>query len=112
MEGESPFRRHVAWALCCVAYLIASPYFEHVNNANENVRIWATRAVVTQHALRIDEIEREWGWVNDKAKNDEHHVFSGKAPGASLTGVPVLWLHTKLRQLAGWPPPGKAATTF
>ena len=58
--------------------------------------------------LNIDEVEREWGWVNDKAKN-EHHVYSGKAPGASFAGVPVLWVHTKLRQLVGWPPPGKRA---
>jgi hypothetical protein len=111
MEGESPFRRHVAWGLCCVAYLVASPYFERLNNPNENVRVWATRAVVAHHVLRIDEVEREWGWVNDKAKNDQH-VYSGKAPGTSLAGVPVLWLHTKLRQLVGWPPPGKTATTF
>jgi len=111
MEGESPFRRHVAWGLCCVAYLIASPYFERLNNPNENVRVWATRAVVEHHVLRIDEIEREWGWVNDKAKNDAH-VFSGKAPGASLAGVPVLWVQTKLRQIAGWPPPGKREATF
>jgi len=111
MEGESPFRRHVAWGLCCVAYLIASPYFERLNNPNENVRVWATRAVVTRHVLRIDEVEREWGWVNDKSKTDGH-VFSSKAPGASLMGVPVLWAHTKLRQLVGWPPPGKRATTF
>ena len=102
MEGESPFRRHVAWGLCCVAYLVVSPYFERLNNPNENVRVWATRAVVTHHVLHIDEVEREWGYVNDKAKN-EHHVYSGKAPGASFVGVPVLWVHTKLRQLVGWP---------
>jgi hypothetical protein len=111
MEGESPFRRHVAWALCCAAYLIASPYFERLNNPNENVRVWATRAIVTRHVLNIDETEREWGWVNDKAKN-AHHVYSGKAPGASFAGVPVLWVHTKLRQLVGWPAPGKRDTTF
>ncbi|HMF44008.1 MAG TPA: hypothetical protein VKQ32_25215 [Polyangia bacterium] len=94
-----------------MAYLVASPYFERLNNPNENVRVWATRAVVSHHVLRIDEIEREWGWVNDKAKNDQH-VFSSKAPGASLVGVPVLWVQTKLRQLVGWPPPGKRETTF
>jgi hypothetical protein len=111
MEGESPSRRHVAWGLCCVAYLIASPYFERLNNPNENVRVWATRAVVNRHVMRIDEMEREWGWVNDKAKYDQH-VFSGKAPGASLAGIPVLWVQTKLRQLVGCPPPGKRETTF
>jgi hypothetical protein len=111
MEGESPFRRHVAWGLCCVAYLVVSPYFERLNNPNENVRVWATRAVVMHHALRIDEAEREWGYVNDKAKN-EQHVYSSKAPGVTFVGVPVLWVHTKLRQLVGWPAPGKQATTF
>src|SRR4029078_10842183 len=111
MEGELPFRRHVAWGLCCVAYLIASPYFERLNNPNENVRVWATRAVVTRHVLNLDDMEREWGYVNDKAKN-AHHVYSGKAPGASFAGVPVLWVHTKLRQLVGLSPPGKQATTF
>ena len=111
MEGESPFRRHVAWGLCCAAYLIASPYFERLNNPNENVRVWATRAIVANHVLNIDAVEREWGYVNDKAKN-EHHVYSGKAPGASFVGVPVLWVQTKLRQLVGSPPPGKHATTF
>jgi len=111
MEGESPFRRHVAWGLCCVAYLVASPYFERLNNPNENVRVWATRAIVTRHVLNIDEVSREWGWVNDKAKNDRH-VYSSKAPGTSFAGVPVLWAHTKLRQLVGWPVPDKQATTF
>jgi hypothetical protein len=111
MERESPFRRHVAWGLCCAAYLIASPYFERLNNPNENVRVWATRAIVANHVLNIDAVERDWGWVNDKAKN-EHHVYSGKAPGATFVGVPVLWVQTKLRRLVGWPPPGKHATTF
>lgn len=111
MEGESPFRRHVAWGLCCAAYLIASPYFERLNNPNENARVWATRAVVMHHVLNIDAVEREWGWVNDKAKN-EHHIYSGKAPGTSFAGVPVSWVHGKLHQLVGWPPPGKGQTTF
>ena len=111
MEGESPFRRHVAWGLCCLAYLFSSPYFEPLNNPNENVRVWATRAIVAHHVLNIDQVEREGGWVNDKAKN-AHHVYSGKAPGASFVGVPVLWAHMKLRQLVGWAPPGKRATTF
>src|SRR5215467_3002710 len=111
MVGESPFRRHVAWGLCCVAYLVASPYFERINNPNENVRVWATRAIVQHHVLDIDEVQREWGWVNDKAKTDRH-VYSGKAPGTTFLGVPVLYLHTKLRHFVGWKSPDKAETTF
>ena len=95
-----------------MAYLIASPYFERLNNPNENVRVWATRAIVTHHVLNIDAVEREWGWVNDKAKN-EHHIYSGKAPGATLRrACRSSWVHGKLRQLVGWPSPGKRETTF
>jgi hypothetical protein len=108
---ESPARRHAAWLFVTLAYLFAFPYFERVNNPNENVRIWAARAVVEHGVLNIDQTQAEWGYVNDKAKNDKH-LYSGKAPGASFLGVPVLWLHTKLRQLAGAPKPDKRAVTF
>ncbi len=103
--------RHAAWLFVCAAYLIPFPYFERLNNPNENARVWATRAIVQHHVLNLDAVMAEWGYVNDKAKNDKH-VYSGKAPGTSLLGVPVLWLHGKLRQLVGWPPPDKRATTF
>src|SRR3954453_17179328 len=105
MGPESLLRRNAAWLLVSLAYLYAFPYYERLNNPNENARIWATRAVVVHHVLNIDEVEREWGWVNDKAKN-EPHVYSGKAPGTSFLGVPVLYVPPQLRQLFGWGPPG------
>jgi hypothetical protein len=108
---ERGVRRHAAWLLVSLAYLAASPYYERINNPNENVRVWATRAIVEHHVLNIDEVSREWGWVNDKAKN-EWHIYSGKAPGASFLGVPVLWAQTKLRAVVGWPAPGKREATF
>ncbi|HEY4186070.1 MAG TPA: hypothetical protein VGP07_13430, partial [Polyangia bacterium] len=104
-------RRHVAWFLVAGAYLVASPYYERINNPNENVRVWATRAIVAHHALDIDAVVREWGYVNDKAKNDRH-LYSSKAPGVTFLGVPVLYAETKLRALMGWPAPGKGAATF
>jgi hypothetical protein len=104
-------RRHAAWFLVAAAYLIVSPYYERLNNPNENVRVWATRAIVVHHALAIDAEEREWGYVNDKAKN-AHHVYSSKAPGVSFLGVPVLFAETALRTLAGWGLPSKRAATF
>ncbi|HLK92760.1 MAG TPA: hypothetical protein VKZ18_22900 [Polyangia bacterium] len=104
-------RRHASWFLVAAAYLVVSPYFERLNNPNENVRVWATRAIVAHHVLNIDDVSREWGYVNDKAKN-ERHVYSSKAPGVSFLGVPVLAAETGLRSLFGWPPPGKRATTF
>ncbi len=104
-------RRHAAWFLVAAAYLIVSPYYERINNPNENVRVWATRAIVVHHALSIDAEERDWGYVNDKAKNGAH-VYSSKAPGVSFLGVPVLFAQTALRALAGWGPPAKRAVTF
>jgi hypothetical protein len=108
---ERPWRRQAAWLLVTLAYLFAFPYYERLNNPNENARIWATRAIVEHRVLNIDEVEREWGWVNDKAKNDRH-VYSGKAPGVSFLGVPILAAHTKLRHLVGWASPGKKEATF
>ena len=108
----SAARRHAAWILVCLAYLFPFPYYERLNNPNENVRVWATRAIVEQHGvLNIDQTQAEWGYVNDKAKSQEH-VYSGKAPGATFLGVPVLFLHTKLRHLLGKPSPDKRDTTF
>jgi hypothetical protein len=104
-------RRHAALVLVAAAYLCAWPYFERINNPNENVRIWATRAIVEHHVLNIDAVEREWGYVNDKAKNGAH-VYSSKAPGVTFLGVPVLAADTLLRRLCGAPPPGKRESTF
>ncbi len=104
-------RRHASWFLVAAAYLIVSPYFEAINNPNENVRVWATRAIVEHHVLNIDAVMREWGYVNDKAKN-ARHVYSSKAPGVTFAGVPVLFVETELRKLWGWPAPGKREATF
>ncbi len=61
--------------------------------------------------LDIDDVVREWGYVNDKAKN-ERHVYSSKAPGVSLLGVPILVTEMKVDRWLGRPPPGKRAITF
>jgi hypothetical protein len=92
MEGESPFRRHVAWGLCCAAYLVASPYFERLNNPNENVRFFMTAAIVDDHTFAIDHVRELWGWVNDAAIYGGH-AYSVKAPGTSYLGVPAYWLY-------------------
>ncbi|HZL18224.1 MAG TPA: hypothetical protein VFG23_10800 [Polyangia bacterium] len=105
------FRRHAAWFLVVLATLMVSPYYERLNNPNENVRVWATRAIVEHKVLNIDAVSREWGWVNDKAKTGQH-LYSSKAPGVSFLGVPVLFVQTKLRALVGWPAPDKHQTTF
>lgn len=103
--------RHLVWLALCIAYLSVFPYFERINNPNENVRIWMTRAIVNHHELAINRASAEWGYVNDKAKQGTR-IYSSKAPGTSLLGVPVLYVHTQLARLVGSAPLGKRATTL
>jgi len=99
---ETVVRRHAVWACVVLAYVIVFPYFERLNNPNENVRIWMTRAIVAHGTFAIDAVEREWGEVSDRATDGRQH-FSGKAPGTSLLGVPVAFGHAQLGKLAGAP---------
>lgn len=85
----------LVWAAVALAYLLVFPYFARLNNPNENVRVWATRAMAVHGTFALDPVEREWGEVSDRAAFAGHH-FSGKAPGTSLLGVPVLWAASKL----------------
>jgi hypothetical protein len=108
---EPLLSRHAAWLLVTLAYLYVFPYFERINNPNENVRIWATRAIVEHHVLNIDQESREWGYVNDKATTGKH-LYSSKAPGTSFLGVPVLFVETYLHRLTGLAPPTKRQVTL
>jgi len=108
---EHPLRRHLVWALVALAYLSIAPYFPRLNNPNENVRVWMTRAIVEDGTLNIDATVRAWGFVDDKAASGGH-LYSSKAPGTSLLGVPVLWVQTRLWHAAGWPSPSQRAATL
>jgi hypothetical protein len=81
-------RRHAAWICVALAYLTVFPYYARINNPNENVRIWMTRAIVDFHELNINRASATWGYVNDKAVVGGR-LYSSKAPGASLLGVPI-----------------------
>ena len=109
--GESAARRHVVCILVSLAYLSVWPYFQLINNPNENVRAFMTRAIVEHHTLAIDRVYAEWGYVDDKATSNRH-LYSSKAPGTSLLGVPALWVQTNLWHAFGWPSPTKRATIF
>ncbi len=110
-QWVSWLRAHRVWVLVTFAYLSVFPYAPAINNPNENVRIYMTRALVEHHTLAINQVEADWGWVNDKAKNGAR-LFSSKAPGTSLLGVPVLAVETWLWHRLGWPSPSKLATTL
>jgi hypothetical protein len=117
MAPEGRVRRNLVWLLVAFAYLSVFPYCPKINNPNENVRVYMTRALVEYHTLDISKVESEWGWVNDKAKSTTKNttrtgtrLFSSKAPGASFLGVPVLAAQTWLWHRIGWQSPSKLAT--
>jgi hypothetical protein len=109
---EPAWRRHLAWAAVTAAYLLVFPYFARVNNPNENVRIWTTRALATHGTFAIEAIEATWGQVGDRAATTEGRRTSSKAPGTTLLGVPVHFVHDRLARLLGSGPPSQAATTW
>ncbi|MDH5671993.1 MAG: hypothetical protein OEZ06_07565 [Myxococcales bacterium] len=93
-------RRHsaLALALCAFAYLYVFPYQSTLNNPNENVRFYMTAAIVEDGSYAIDAQRDRWGWVNDAAVH-EGRVYSVKAPGTSLLGVPGYALY---RSACAW----------
>lgn len=86
-SSSSHLRSFAAVAICAFAYLYVFPYQSRINNPNENVRFYMTAALVEQGTYAIDTIRDRWGWVNDAAVYGGH-VYSVKAPGTSLLGVP------------------------
>lgn len=85
-------RTWTALAICMAAYLYPFPYQPEVNNPNENVRFFMTAAIVEEGTYALDAIRARWGWVNDAAVY-EGHVYSVKAPGTSLLGIPGYWIY-------------------
>ncbi len=79
--------------LVAFLYVATSPYHQGLNNPNEMVRVYMTRALVRDHTSVIDKVVNEWGGVDDKAIRDGK-LYSSKAPLQSLAGVPIyaaLW---------------------
>ena len=99
MSHGRPFRTNqLAWAavLASIAfvYLYQAPYFAGLNNPNENVRIYTTRALVDHGTFAIDEVIEEWGHVSDKTVYDGRH-YSAKPPGISLLAAPAYWTYSR-----------------
>jgi hypothetical protein len=81
-------RRRLVLALVAACTLAPFPYFERLNNPNENVRLYMTMAMVEDGTFAIDGPTRRFGWVNDRAARNGR-LYAGKAPGASLAGAPI-----------------------
>ena len=103
--------RHLVWVLVSLAYLTVFPYYQQINNPNENARIWMVRAIVDFHELRINRASQELGYVNDKVVVDGR-LYSGKAPGTSFLGVPVYAAQKLAARALGYKALSKRAITL
>ena len=109
-----------------VAMLWLFPYWPRINNPNENVRMYMTRALVDHGTMAIGvrtrlkgknqdggSVYEELGYVNDKAlscddptqkpPNCSGLLYSAKAPGTSYLGVPVYAAVKAAYSIAGKP---------
>jgi hypothetical protein len=93
-------RQLLFWGLCAAAYLYVFPYQSSLNNPNENVRFYMTAALAESGTYAIDAERARWGWVNDAAVHGGH-VYSVKAPGTSLLGVPGYYVYNALCRSLG-----------
>jgi hypothetical protein len=110
MPGRNALLRRVFFALLFVPYTCVFPYIAPVNNPNENVRMYATMALVEEATLRIDTMMFRYGWVNDMARvpdRDGHgnHYFSVKGPAVTYAGVPFYWAFAMIAPHFGHPLP-------
>jgi hypothetical protein len=104
-------RRSAVWLLVVFCYLYPFPYFQRLNNPNENVRIWQTRALAQYGQLDITPVTRDWGFVDDKAAVGGG-VVSGKAPGTSLLGVPILFAEDVIFRMLHLASPSQRVVTW
>ena len=63
-----------------------SPYHPKLNNPNEGVRIYMVKAMVDQNQFHINQLMKEWGYIDDKSKKDGK-LYSSKAPLMSMFGA-------------------------
>lgn len=98
--------------LVIFAQLYSFPYFQRLNNPNENVRVWMTRALVEYHELDLTRVTRDWGFVDDKAAASGGRLVSSKAPGTSLLGVPVYAAARTVTSLLGLGSPSARQATW
>jgi hypothetical protein len=92
-------------------YLYAFPYLEQIHNANELPRIYLVEAIVERGKFEIDQEVRRYGAVVDLSEYGGH-LYSNKAPGLSLIGVPVYLAQRAWHRLIGRPPPTLRERTF
>ncbi len=110
-SGKGFLGRHAAWLCLCGLYLVIAPYFRALENPNENVRVWATRAIAHHGTFAIDPVVATWGPVTDTAAWKGRR-FSSKAPGTTLLGVPVHFAHDRIAMVFMGRSPSPMASTW
>ena len=130
MQGTSITDRRwpVIFGLIAFCHLYPFPYFDFLNNPNENVRVYQTMAIVEGWQLSIGRREMRrgrpedvqgpvqlYGWVNDKAlvcedgesrpPRCEGRLYPAKASGSSLLAVPFYLAFRKVALWTGMDPP-------
>jgi len=83
--------------LIAVALFTAYAYFYQAGGWNQNSRFALVRAVVEQGTTRIDDYHLATG---DKSRVDGH-FYSDKAPGLSLTAIPLVAVAQPMLSLLG-----------
>jgi hypothetical protein len=97
--------RALSWwpyALIAFLFLATSPYHQGLNNPNELVRVYMTKALVDHDTFAIDDVVRRWGMVDDKAIR-EGKLYSSKAPLQSLIGAPAYVITGPILRALGLP---------
>ncbi len=103
-RGPSDTReRRVAWLVfagIAFLYLVPFPYFERLNSPNENARIYMVKAAVEHGTLAVDPVLGSGRPpIVDLARHDGR-LYSIKAPGPSLLGIPFYWVATRIAPLS------------
>lgn len=79
--------RSIVFACAIVACVfVSSPLHLPLNNPNEGVRVFAAKALVEHGTFAIDDVVREWGYIDDKSTY-QGKLYSSKAPLASMVGA-------------------------
>lgn len=132
--GPAPLRTLLAMLILGYCWLF--PWAEQLNNPNEMVRVYMSRAIVETGSYAIARREvaadgqlrdrgliyDQWGYVNDKAltcdnpKADRPNcsglLYAAKAPGISQLGAVPLWFQIKVWSVLGQGSPSKAAIVW
>jgi hypothetical protein len=102
-------RSFAAIVLYALLAVLVIPVFPHFMSPNEFSRWVSAVAVVDFHTLEATPVIRMTGIRMDDLSNYQGRLYSNKAPGAALVGLPG---YAMARAIVGPPQPGNVRTTL